>query len=142
MRVDFLLLAALALAAPLAVSACEKAPPTPVQAQPNTVQASPNQPQASPGTMQAAASAAATPKLLPRFVDIGTTTCVPCRVMLEVMQELEAGYATQLKIEFVNMKQDPQTAEKLGVRTIPTQVFFSPGAMRLVSVVSGKTRSP
>lgn len=122
-------------AAVVAFSACEQkvapATQTAPQTAPLAALAPDGQPPALNGATPGGPAAAPAPKLLPRFVDIGTTTCVPCRVMLGVMEELEAEYADNLKIEFVNMKNDPQTAEKLGVRTIPTQVFFSPEGKEL-----------
>ena len=130
----------LAVAA-LALSACEQKALPPVQAAPTAVGALDGQPPAVSLVTPGAPAAAPTPKLLPRFVDIGTTTCVPCRVMLDVMAELEAEYADHLKIEFVNMKNDPQAAEKLNVRSIPTQVFFSPEGKELwrhVGVIRAK----
>lgn len=115
----------------LALGACAQKASPPTQATPLAAISPVDQPAGLAATTPGGPASAPAPKLLPRFVDIGTTTCVPCRVMLGVMEELEAEYADNLKIEFVNMKNDPQTAEKLGVRTIPTQVFFSPEGKEL-----------
>ncbi len=68
---------------------------------------------------------------LPRFVDIGTTTCAPCKAMLRVMEELEQQYPGALRIEFVNVRDDPDNAAQYGVRVIPTQIFFSPEGKEL-----------
>jgi len=45
---------------------------------------------------------------LPRFVDLGTTTCAPCRVMLGVMEELEQRYPGAMIVEFVNVNSQPE----------------------------------
>jgi thioredoxin 1 len=80
---------------------------------------------------RAAPSAQVAPKPLPRFVDFGTTTCIPCKVMLGVMAELEQKYPGTMTIEFVNVKEQQQTAEPYGITTIPTQVFFAPDGREL-----------
>lgn len=79
----------------------------------------------------APAAAPPAPKLLPRFVDVGTTTCAPCRVMLGVMEELEARCPDTLKVEFVHTGEDPEAAERLGIRAIPTQLFYAPDGKEL-----------
>lgn len=119
------------LAVTLAQTACDRPPPAADRRSAAPVAVPDGDPATVAAMTPGAPATAPAPKLLPHFVDIGTTTCVPCRVMLTVMEELEAEYADNLKIEFVNMKNDPETAEKLGVRTITTQVFFSPEGKEL-----------
>ena len=63
---------------------------------------------------------------LPRFVDLGTTTCAPCRVMLGVMTDLEQKYPGAMIIEFVNVHEQAALADRYGVQIIPTQIFYSP----------------
>jgi|GEM_PF-1160572 len=68
----------------------------------------------------------------PRFVDLGTTTCAPCRVMLGVMEELERRYPqAALRVEFVNVQKDKGGLERYGVTVIPTQIFYSPEGREL-----------
>lgn len=68
---------------------------------------------------------------LPRFVDLGTTTCAPCKVMLGVMEELEDTYPDALQVQFINTKQEPGAFDTYGVRVIPTQIFYDPGGKEL-----------
>ena len=68
---------------------------------------------------------------LPRFVDVGTTTCAPCKVMLGVMAELENKYPGAFTIEFVNVKENPAQAERYDIRIIPSQIFYSPDGREL-----------
>lgn len=65
-------------------------------------------------------------KGLPRFVELGTTTCAPCRVMLGVMAELEEKYPGAMVIEFVNVHEQAALADRYAVQVIPTQIFYSP----------------
>lgn len=62
---------------------------------------------------------------LPKLVDLGTTTCAPCKAMLGVLDELEVTYRGQLAVEFVNVATREDLAEKYGVEIIPTQVFLA-----------------
>lgn len=73
----------------------------------------------------AAASSAKTAEPLPKLVDLGTTTCAPCKAMLGVLDELERGYKGQLAVEFINVAEQEQQAEKYAVEIIPTQVFLA-----------------
>ncbi len=82
---------------------------------------------------------------MPRFVDLGTTTCAPCRTMLGVMDELRAQYPGALNVEFVNVNKDRSAIQTYGISAIPTQVFYSPtgeelyrhrGVMRTTAVVA------
>lgn len=68
---------------------------------------------------------------LPRFVDIGTTTCIPCKAMLGVMAELEQEYPGAMAIEFVNVHDDPYAMTRYGVRVIPSQIFYDPDGREL-----------
>lgn len=61
---------------------------------------------------------------LPRFVDLGTTTCAPCKVMLGVMAEFEQRYPGALIVEFIDVQRHPEEAERFGVQVIPSQIFY------------------
>lgn len=67
----------------------------------------------------------------PRFVDLGTTTCIPCKVMLGVMDELRGRVGDSLVVEFVNVKEDPDAMDRYDVQVIPTQIFFAPDGTEL-----------
>ena len=60
----------------------------------------------------------------PALVDVGAKQCIPCKMMEPVLEELKAEYAGVLRVEFIDVQVDPQTATKLGVRGIPTQIFY------------------
>lgn len=79
----------------------------------------------------AVAESPAPQKALPRFVDLGTTTCAPCRVMLGVMKDLEQRYPGAMIVDFVNVNDQPAEAERYAVQVIPTQIFLSPDGKEL-----------
>jgi thioredoxin 1 len=60
----------------------------------------------------------------PALVDVGAKQCIPCKMMEPILEELKAEYAGVLRVEFIDVQVDPQTATKLGVRGIPTQIFY------------------
>jgi len=68
---------------------------------------------------------------VPRFLDLGTTSCAPCKAMLGVMQQLETRFAGQLDVQFVNVQGNPAELDKYGVRAIPTQIFCDPAGKEL-----------
>lgn len=62
---------------------------------------------------------------LPRLLDLGSTTCIQCKKMIPVLDELEADYAGRLTIEFIDVKVDKEAVAHYGIRLIPTQIFFA-----------------
>jgi thioredoxin 1 len=71
-----------------------------------------------------AAARTAAPNPLPRLVDIGAGTCVPCKMMAPILEALEREYAGVFEVEVHDLRQDRAPAERYGVRVIPTQIFF------------------
>jgi thioredoxin 1 len=64
------------------------------------------------------------PKQLPRLVDLGAGKCIPCKMMAPILEELAREYKGKLKVEFIDVWQNPEAARKYGVRVIPTQIFY------------------
>ncbi|MDD3846242.1 MAG: thioredoxin family protein [Syntrophorhabdaceae bacterium] len=60
----------------------------------------------------------------PALIDVGAKQCIPCKMMEPVLEELKAEYAGLIRVEFIDVQVDPQRATKLGVRGIPTQIFY------------------
>lgn len=61
---------------------------------------------------------------LPRLVDFGSTSCLPCKMMVPVLDELSTEYKGKLSVEFVNIYEDKESARQYKIRAIPTQVFI------------------
>ena len=63
------------------------------------------------------------------FVELGSTWCVPCKLMQPVMRSLETRYGEQLKVIFYNVSTPKERgyAKQYGIRIIPTQVFLDEG---------------
>lgn len=61
---------------------------------------------------------------LPRFIELGSKTCIPCKMMAPILDDLRKEYPNSLQVEFVDIKEDPDSARLYGVRVMPTQVFL------------------
>jgi thioredoxin 1 len=68
---------------------------------------------------------------LPRLLDLGTTTCQPCRMMIPVMEELRTEFAGEMQVDFINVSTDRTAAQQYNVRVIPLQIFFDPSGKEL-----------
>ena len=68
---------------------------------------------------------------LPRLVELGSTTCVPCKMMKPIIEELTTEYAGKLEVVFVDVHRQSVLADKFGIRVIPTQVFLDASGKEL-----------
>jgi thioredoxin 1 len=73
---------------------------------------------------QPAAAEAPAAKPLPRLLDLGAGKCVPCKMMVPILDELKTAYAGKLDVVFVDVWENPQAGEQYGIRIIPTQIFY------------------
>ncbi len=73
-----------------------------------------------------APSKSTTKAALPRMVDLGRNQCLPCKMMKPVLEELKQRYAGVIEIEYINIAENPEVMEKLGlpVRAVPFQIFY------------------
>ncbi|HNQ34636.1 MAG TPA: thioredoxin family protein [bacterium] len=69
-------------------------------------------------------SAAAQEVGLPRLLELGADSCVPCKMMVPVLDGLRKDYAGRLKVEFIDVYEDSRAGVSHRVRVIPTQIFF------------------
>ncbi len=58
------------------------------------------------------------------MVDIGAKACVPCKMMIPVIESLSKEYEGKAGIVFIDVWKHPDEAKKFGIRTIPTQIFY------------------
>lgn len=63
-------------------------------------------------------------KPLPRLLDLGAGKCIPCKMMAPILEQLKSEYAGSMKVEVIDVEENPDIAEKYEVRIIPTQIFF------------------
>jgi thioredoxin 1 len=66
----------------------------------------------------------AKPKVLPRFLELGSVGCKACADMAPIVEQIKAAYTGCLSVEFYDVREDPAPAEKYGIKLIPTQIFI------------------
>ena len=67
----------------------------------------------------------------PRLLDLGATTCIPCKKMAPILEELKKEYEGRLDVEFIDVWRMPGVAEQYGVQSIPAQIFFDASGKEL-----------
>lgn len=63
---------------------------------------------------------------IPKLLDLGSKTCIPCKKMAPILDELKKDYAGKFDVEFIDVGQRENAAKavKYGIKLIPTQIFF------------------
>ena len=70
-------------------------------------------------------------KAMPRLVDVGAKTCIPCKLMAPILEELKTEYAGRLQVDFLDVSINPEFAGQYEVTIIPTQIFFDASGKEL-----------
>ena len=58
------------------------------------------------------------------MVDLGSKNCIPCKMMAPILEKLKKDYEGKAAIVFIDVKEDVLQAQKYGIKTIPTQIFY------------------
>jgi thioredoxin 1 len=68
---------------------------------------------------------------LPRLVDLGATTCIPCKEMEPILESLRTAYASKLTVDFINVRTEQEKAKPYNINLIPTQIWFDASGKEL-----------
>lgn len=70
---------------------------------------------------------------LPKLLELGSKSCVPCQMMEPVLEKLTKEYKTIIKVEFIDvwLKENAAIGKKYKINSIPVQIFFDAEAKEL-----------
>lgn len=106
-RARYLAMMTIIIAALLATFGCERA----------SVEESPS---AESSTVAGGTTVAALPVLL----DLGSDSCVACKTMEPILDEMRETFEGQFHVRFLDARKDRSVASEYGIKVIPTQIFF------------------
>lgn len=70
----------------------------------------------------------------PVLIDCWAPWCGPCKAMNPVIAEIAAESAGRWRVGKLNIQDNPQTAARLGVRSIPALFFYREGQCRATMI--------
>lgn len=71
---------------------------------------------------------------VPVLVDFWADWCGPCKALDPTVKSLVDDYQGKLRVAKLNVDDNPETAARYGIRSIPTLVMFKDGDIRKTSI--------
>jgi thioredoxin 1 len=64
------------------------------------------------------------------LIDFWAEWCGPCKMIAPLLDDVAGEYADKLSVVKLNIDENPGTAQKFGIRSIPTLMLFKDGAVQ------------
>ncbi len=63
----------------------------------------------------------------PVLIDFWAEWCGPCKMIAPLLDEMALEYADRMAVMKLNIDENPNVAQKFGIRSIPTLMLFKDG---------------
>ena len=70
------------------------------------------------------------------LVDLGASSCIPCRMMAPIIEKIEKEYRGKAAIIFIDVWKDKESVKRFGIRAFPTQIFFDKDGERSIAMLA------
>jgi len=70
---------------------------------------------------------------LPRLWDFGSDNCIPCKMMMPILNDLAKEYAGKVDVRIINVNKEQALATQYRIMVIPTQIFMDAEGKQLFS---------
>ena len=61
---------------------------------------------------------------LPKLLDFGMGTCIPCKKMAPILKELAEEYKGRVDVKIIEVQHEREMIQANRIRLIPTQIFY------------------
>jgi len=76
----------------------------------------------------------------PTVVDLGARTCISCKKMAPILEELAGTYRGRANVLFVDVREDSAAAKRFGIQMIPTQIYFDAKGKEIKRIIGAADR--